>query len=86
LEAFHKELTELSASADKIARGKATKGDIEKVKAIQAKIGIIFPCDSLKSRCEWAGELESNLKKLEKLSIDIKKFLKSTKHEMEKGS
>lgn len=86
LEAFHKELRELSDSADKIARGKATKGDIEKVKAIQAKIGMIFPCDSLKSRCEWTDELESNLKKLEKLSIDIKKFLQSTKHGMEKDS
>jgi CheY-like chemotaxis protein len=86
LEAFHKELRELADSADKIARGKATKGDIERVKAIQAKIGMIFPCDSLKNRCEWTDELESNLKKLEKLSIDIKKFLQSTKHEMEKDS
>lgn len=86
LEAFQKELTELSDGADKIAKGEATGEDIGKVKAIQAKLGMIFPYDIIKSRCEWTDELEANLRKFKELSIEINKFLKSTKDGMEKGS
>lgn len=86
LEAFHNELTELAENADKIAKGTATQQDIERVKAIQAKIGMLFPWDTIKTRCEWADELETRLKTFEKLSTKIKKFLDSTKDEMEKDS
>ncbi len=86
LEAFHKELAELSNSADKIAKGKATGKDIEKLRAIQAKIGMMFPYDIIKSRCEWTNELEAKLGKLQELSIEIKRFLNSAKDGMEKGS
>lgn len=75
LNTFQKELSDLSDKSAKIALGKATTQDIEEVKAIQEKIGLAFPYDSLDNRSEWLNALEKKLEELDELKISIEKYL-----------
>lgn len=75
LETYQKELAELSDKANKIAKGEATKEDIEKAKAIRLKIGCAFPSATYSEHSELLAKLDKKLKELEKLKEEVKKHL-----------
>ena len=75
LETFQEELAELSDKTTKIAKGEATKEDIEKAKAIRSKIGCAFPSATYSEHSKLLTTLDKKLKELEKLKEEVKKHL-----------
>lgn len=76
-ETFQKELGELSTKATLLAKGRATKQDIDSIKAIREKLEIAFPLEELTSRAERLSELDAAIVKLRRLSDSIGATLKS---------
>jgi len=79
LETFQEELAELSDKANKIAKGEATKEDIEKAKAISSKIGCIFPSATYGEHSQLLTTLDKKLKELEKLKEEVNKYFERKK-------
>lgn len=75
-EVFQEELKTLGLKADKIARGRATKKDIDELRAIQTKINTSFPIESFQSQNEWLKLMEEQILELEKIYKKTEKFLK----------
>lgn len=79
LETFQEELAELSDKASKIAKGEATKEDIEKAKAIRTKIGCIFPSAIFGEHSQLLVTVDEKLKELEKLKAEVNKYFERKK-------
>lgn len=77
LETFEKELFELSQIASDIAIGESDPAQIEKLKAIQTKIGIMFPSDTFIERSELLNNCENVLEELNKLKDRLDNDLES---------
>lgn len=79
LETFQGELAELSDKANKIAKGEATEKDIEKAKALRSKIGCAFPSATYSEHNQLLIALDKKIKELDKLKIEVKKYLERNK-------
>lgn len=71
LDTFENELSELSKIAAKIAHGKYDDSEMNRLKAIQAKIGFAFPTKTFIQRSELLDKCEKVLKQLEDLKKRI---------------
>jgi CheY-like chemotaxis protein len=75
LEAYQRELTELSQIAEKIALGNSSDEDTDKAKAIRAKVGLAIPSESFVINAKTLDEIESKLKELSLVHEKIEKSL-----------
>lgn len=76
VEVFEKELSELSDKAQKIAKGEATEEDFEKVRAIHARMDIVYS-DTLQERNQSIKDLDDVISAFAALKSEIDQFLAS---------
>lgn len=75
-EEHQKKLAELSALASAAAAGRAGTQDLERMKSLQAEIGLGVDLGISADRRQLLSDLEGKLTKMEKLTQDIESFLK----------
>jgi hypothetical protein len=75
-EEHQKQLAELGTLASAAASGKAGPQDLERMKALQASIGLSIDSASSADRKTLLAEMEGKLDKMEEIQRDIEAFLK----------
>jgi hypothetical protein len=76
IEVFESDLSELATRADRIAKGVATREDLDRANAIRMRVGLAFPYEALNDRGEWLKRMNEKIGELEQLKAEIDEFLK----------
>lgn len=88
LEAFSKELADLSSIAVKVAGGEALSNEEQvRAQAIQQKIDTAFSIDDIQTRNQWIVKIEETVQGLDKLRDEVASIIKrSEDREVDKDS
>lgn len=76
IDEYQTELSEVSQISEKIAEGKATSKEKERLSALQAKLSLALPLDVLETRSEWVTRSEAQVELLEKKIVSLEKSAK----------
>jgi CheY-like chemotaxis protein len=74
------ELSRLSTLASKIASGGASAADQEEAKALQLKLGMSLNLNEYAHKGDWLSAVDAKLKELDRLRLEIDKFLEAQKN------